>query len=93
MELAARRRADTPEAAGGWAYRTHDASPPTEALAALKEAIPLLEAAGERRKAAEALVYLALRSGSGPSGSGPVLAEALALLDGDEPSPELAFVL
>ncbi len=66
----------------------------TEALAALKEAIPLLKVAGERRKAAEALVYLgsALRE-SGRPGLDRCFAEALALLDGDEPSQELAFVL
>ena len=53
-----RRRADTPEAAGGVGYRLMMRARQTEALAALKEAIPLLKVAGERRKAAEALVYL-----------------------------------
>ena len=66
----------------------------SEALPALEEAIPRLKASGERRKAAEALTYLgSLLAGSGRPGLHRCFAEALALLDGDEPSPELAFVL
>jgi class 3 adenylate cyclase/tetratricopeptide (TPR) repeat protein len=66
----------------------------SEALPALEEAIPRLKATGERRKAAEALIYLgSLLAESGRPSRHRCFAEALALLDGDEPSPELAFVL
>jgi tetratricopeptide (TPR) repeat protein len=83
-----------PRLLAAWGIALLMGARPTQALPALEEAIPRLKASGERRKAAEALTYLGtMLAGSGRPGLHRCLAEALALLDGDEPSPELAFVL
>ena len=94
LELAPADSAKRPRLLALWAMAVGDGGRHGEAVPALEEASALLRAVGERRLAAEALVYLsvALERMGRPDAQTRNL-EAVALLEGDEPCLELVFVL
>ena len=94
LELAPADSAERPRLLAQWAVAVHNAGRHGESVTALEVAIDQLRAAGERRRAAEALVYLAraLERLGRPEAQTANL-EAVALLDGDEPCRELVLAL
>ena len=94
LELAPVDDAERPRLLAHWATAVFRAGRPSEAVPALEEAIAQLCAMGERRRAAEALVCLssALDRLGRHEGQARGL-EAVALLEGDEPSREMVYAL
>jgi class 3 adenylate cyclase/tetratricopeptide (TPR) repeat protein len=77
-----------------WAMAVDEQARFGESQPALEEAIPQLIAAGERRKAAQALIYLgASQQAQGQADADARMQEAVDLLDGDDPSLDMVFVL
>ena len=94
LELAPADGAAQPRLLAQWAVAVHSGGRHGEAVTAFEEAIAQLRAAGERRRAAEALVYLARAlERLGRPEAQTVNLEAVALLEDDEPCRELVFAL
>ncbi len=94
LELAPADGAERPRLLAQWAIAVHNGGRHGESVTALEAAIDKLRAAGERRHAAEAMVYLAraLERLGRPEAQTANL-EAVALLEDDEPCRELVFAL
>jgi tetratricopeptide (TPR) repeat protein len=94
LELVSNDAAERPRLLASWGIAVDDQGRLDESAAAFDEAIPGLLAGGERRKAAYALIYLSsTKDIMGRPGAEECTAQALALLEGDDPSPESVFVL
>ena len=94
LELVSNDAAQRPRLLASWGIAVNYQGRLDESAAAFEEAIVGLRASGELRKAAEALTYLgSAREMLGRPGAEECTAQALALLEGDEPSPESVFVL
>ena len=94
LELAPPDSPERPRLLARWASAVNRAGRYGEAVPALEEAIAALKAAGERRMAAEALIFLSdsLRALAQPEDRDRLL-EALALLEAGEPGCELVNAL
>jgi class 3 adenylate cyclase/tetratricopeptide (TPR) repeat protein len=94
LELAGAESAQRPRLLVSWAQALKLSSRYREADDALEEAVAGLKAAGSFRAAAAAMMNLMMvRATLGDPGADELRLEAVALLEGDGPSPEMAAVL
>jgi tetratricopeptide (TPR) repeat protein len=93
LELAPPQGAERPRLLAQWAMVVSASGRCRESIPAFQEAIAQLRAAGENRLAAEALIRLAVAlQRLGRADAHAPVSEAIALLEGDEPSPEMIDV-
>ncbi len=94
LDLAGPRHVQRPSLLARWAEALFQDGRYRESAAALEEAAASLRAAGDNRAAALALARLAdVLYALGDPGVNALLEEAMALLQGEEPSPDMVTVL
>ena len=94
LELLGETSSKRPRLLVSWAEALRQSSRYREAADALEQAVAGLKAAGDSRAAAAAMMNLAMvRATLGDPGADELRLEAVALLEGDGPSPEMAAVL